>query len=95
MLASASCIVAIDHPARERPADAIAATAGEEKGVSGAEAFALLRESKHLQIIALVISFAAIGAGDHRAAAEHGGGGGEGRRRRPTRSPRSWRRSAL
>ena len=35
----------------------------EEKGVSPREAFALLIESKHFQIIALVISFAAIGAG--------------------------------
>jgi HEAT repeat protein/CRP-like cAMP-binding protein len=34
----------------------------EEKGVSAAEAFNLLRQSKHLQIIALVISFAAVGA---------------------------------
>jgi AAA family ATP:ADP antiporter len=33
-----------------------------EKGVSATEAFDLLRKSKHLQIIALVISFAAIGA---------------------------------
>ncbi|HEX6974746.1 MAG TPA: Npt1/Npt2 family nucleotide transporter [Vicinamibacterales bacterium] len=34
----------------------------EEKGVSATEAFDLLRNSKHLQIIALVISFASIGA---------------------------------
>jgi ATP:ADP antiporter, AAA family len=34
----------------------------EEKGVSLTEAFTLLRQSKHLQIIALVISFASIGA---------------------------------
>jgi AAA family ATP:ADP antiporter len=34
----------------------------EEKGVSAAEAFQLLRTSKHLQIIALVIAFASIGA---------------------------------
>jgi ATP:ADP antiporter, AAA family len=34
----------------------------EEKGVSLAEAFQLLRSSRHLQIIALVISFASIGA---------------------------------
>lgn len=33
-----------------------------EKGVSFTEAFALLRESRHLKIIALVISFAAVGA---------------------------------
>lgn len=36
--------------------------AAEEKGVSGGEAFRLIRESRHLQIIALVIGFAAIGA---------------------------------
>jgi hypothetical protein len=34
----------------------------DEKGVSATEAFDLLRKSKHLQIIALVISFAAVGA---------------------------------
>ena len=39
-----------------------AAKAGEGKGVSAGEAFRLLRESRHLQIIALVISFASIGA---------------------------------
>src|SRR3954452_2140691 len=38
------------------------ATVKNEKGVSAMEAFELLRESKHLQIIALVISFAAVGA---------------------------------
>lgn len=39
-----------------------AAKTGEEEGVSGGEAVALLRSSRHLQIIALVIAFAAIGA---------------------------------
>jgi ATP:ADP antiporter, AAA family len=34
----------------------------EEQGVGGKQAFQLLRESKHLQVIALVISFASIGA---------------------------------
>ena len=38
------------------------ATAGEEKGVGGSEALRMLRESKHLQVIALVIAFGAIGA---------------------------------
>ena len=42
--------------------DAAPAAAKEEKGVSLTEAFSLLRRSKHLQIIALVISFASIGA---------------------------------
>src|SRR3954452_20943209 len=47
---------------RERvEADPVAVVKG-EKGVSALEAFELLRESKHLQIIALVISFAAVGA---------------------------------
>ncbi len=39
-----------------------AAKTGEEEGVGGGEALALLRGSRHLQIIALVITFAAIGA---------------------------------
>lgn len=38
------------------------AGAGEESGVGGKEALRLLRESKHLQIIAMVIGFAAVGA---------------------------------
>ncbi len=38
------------------------ASAGEEKGVKSGEAFRLLRGSRHLQLIALVISFAAVGA---------------------------------
>ncbi len=36
--------------------------AGEEKGVGARRAFELLRESKHLRLIAVVISFGAIGA---------------------------------
>ena len=49
--------------ARERPQPAAGALAvKQEKGVSATEAFELLRQSKHLQIIALVISFAAVGA---------------------------------
>lgn len=35
---------------------------GEESGVKWTEAFSLLKESKHLQIIAMVIGFAAVGA---------------------------------
>lgn len=35
---------------------------GEEKGTSGSEAIALLKSSRHLQVIAMVIAFAAIGA---------------------------------
>jgi HEAT repeat protein/CRP-like cAMP-binding protein len=49
--------------AREKPAEAIDLDAArEEKGVGVGEALRLLTSSKHLQIIALVISFAAIGA---------------------------------
>jgi ATP/ADP translocase/CRP-like cAMP-binding protein len=43
-------------------APAAAKTGGKEKDVSLTEAFSLLRRSRHLQIIALVISFASIGA---------------------------------
>ena len=39
------------------------ASAADEQGVGGQEAIRLLRESPHLQVIALVIGFAAIGAG--------------------------------
>ena len=39
-----------------------AAKSGEERGVSGSEAIRLLRSSRHLQTIAMVIAFAAIGA---------------------------------
>jgi len=47
---------------RENVEGGQAAAAKDEKGVSATEAFDLLRKSKHLQIIALVISFAAVGA---------------------------------
>ena len=46
----------------ERAGASDAAKAGEEEGVGGGEAIALLRSSRHLQIIAAVIAFAAIGA---------------------------------
>ena len=49
--------------AREKPAETVGAgAAAEERGVGFGEALRLLRESKHLQVIAIVISFAAIGA---------------------------------
>ncbi len=48
---------------REAAAGRGSAAAAEEEGVSGKEAIRLLRESRHLQIIALVIAFAAVGAG--------------------------------
>jgi AAA family ATP:ADP antiporter len=48
---------------REKPADTGGDKAVEgEKGVGAGEALRLLRESKHLQVISLVIMFAAIGA---------------------------------
>jgi len=47
---------------RTKPAETVSAEAVEKKGVGAAEALRLLRGSRHLQIIALVISFAAIGA---------------------------------
>ena len=39
------------------------AASGEKTGVGGADAFRMLRESRHLQLIAVIIGFAAIGAG--------------------------------
>ena len=48
---------------REAAAGRGGAVAAEEEGVGGKEALRLLRESRHLQIIALVIAFAAVGAG--------------------------------
>ena len=48
---------------REQQAAAVAAAAGdEEKGVSLARAFSLLRGSRQIQLIAVVISFGSIGA---------------------------------
>jgi len=47
---------------REKAAGQSSAGVAEEEGVSGKEALRLLRESRHLQIIALVIAFAAVGA---------------------------------
>jgi ATP/ADP translocase/HEAT repeat protein/CRP-like cAMP-binding protein len=48
--------------AREKVEADAAAAAKDEKGLGFTEAFDLLRQSKHLQIIGLVISFASIGA---------------------------------
>ncbi|HEX2455466.1 MAG TPA: Npt1/Npt2 family nucleotide transporter [Vicinamibacterales bacterium] len=47
---------------REKLGDDVEIGPKSEKGVGAGEAFALLRQSRHLQIIALVISFAAVGA---------------------------------
>ena len=48
--------------ARARRGRSDASKTGEEQGVSGGEAIRLLRSSRHLQIIAMVIGFGAIGA---------------------------------
>ncbi len=67
--------------AREKSAGASGPATGEEKGVGWGEALKLLRESRHLQTIALVIAFAAIGAAiieqqlNLAAAAAKGSGG--------------------
>ena len=47
---------------RERPEIKGSLTGGEDEGVSGTEAITLLKNSRHLQTIALIIGFAAIGA---------------------------------
>jgi ATP:ADP antiporter, AAA family len=49
--------------AREKSADQGDGGGDDDKGMSPLEAIRLLRDSKHFQVIALVISFAAIGAG--------------------------------
>jgi ATP:ADP antiporter, AAA family len=62
MILSATLVGAIIKRERVDPGAAAAGTGKAHKGVSAIDAFELLRRSKHLQIIALVISFAAIGA---------------------------------
>lgn len=47
---------------RERPVIRGSLTGGEEEGVGAGEALRLLRNSRHLQVISLIIGFAAIGA---------------------------------
>jgi AAA family ATP:ADP antiporter len=47
---------------RERPIIKGSLTGGEDEGISSTEALRLLRDSRHLQVIALIIGFAAIGA---------------------------------
>ncbi|HEX7085036.1 MAG TPA: Npt1/Npt2 family nucleotide transporter [Vicinamibacterales bacterium] len=47
---------------RERPEIRGSLTGGEDEGVGAGEALRLLRDSRHLQIISLIIAFAAIGA---------------------------------
>ncbi len=55
-------IVVLIIRTNERAGQSDAAKTREDAGVGGGEALALLRGSRHLQIIALVITFAAIGA---------------------------------
>lgn len=60
MVGSAAAVTLVLR--RERSADISAAPIEGEKGVGAGESLRLLRRSRHLQIIALVIMFAAIGA---------------------------------
>jgi AAA family ATP:ADP antiporter len=68
LLVSASllsvCLVLVVYILRNRRDVELAGvtSTGEEAGLGGGEAFRLLRSSRHLQVIALVISFAATGA---------------------------------
>ncbi|HEX5474052.1 MAG TPA: Npt1/Npt2 family nucleotide transporter [Vicinamibacterales bacterium] len=62
MVLSALLVAAIITRERVEPGAAPAIAGKKPTAVSATEAFNLLRQSKHLQIIALVISFAAIGA---------------------------------
>lgn len=62
MLVSAGVTAWIIGRERVDASGAAAEAVGQEKGVGAGEAFRLLRESSHLKIIALVISFASVGA---------------------------------
>lgn len=60
-----SCMVVVSGVTRKAkfPGAAMGTAVRDERGVGGAQAVRLLQDSRHLQIIALVIGFAAIGAG--------------------------------
>ena len=80
LLACAGVVAAVLRRAGDLPL-AGAAGGGEQQGVGGAEAVRMLRGSRHLQLIALIIGFAAVGAGllDQQlnmAAEEAAGAGG-------------------
>jgi AAA family ATP:ADP antiporter len=81
MVLCALLVILIIKRERVDPGGVAATASKREKGVSATEAFDLLRRSKHLQIIALVISFAAVGAAiieqqlNMAAAAAKGAGG--------------------
>jgi AAA family ATP:ADP antiporter len=56
------CIALVITVLRRQTLSADLASAGEERGVGGGEALRLLRESRHLQVIALVIGLATLAA---------------------------------
>jgi AAA family ATP:ADP antiporter len=58
----ALCLAIVSSITRRQPLPDDSAAFEAEKGVGGGEAIRLLRQSRHLQVIALVIGFAAIGA---------------------------------
>jgi CRP-like cAMP-binding protein/HEAT repeat protein len=61
----AACAAVVITIVRHTKAEDMTAleTAGEEKGVASGEAFSMLRRSRHLQIISLIIALTSIGAG--------------------------------
>jgi len=61
-LLGVAAVLVLSIEARSPVQLASIAKAGEEKGVGGAEALRMLKESRHLQVISLVIAFGAIGA---------------------------------
>ncbi len=56
----ALCIVLVSAILRRQSVSADLAAAVDERGVGGSEALSLLRESRHLQLIALIIGFGAL-----------------------------------
>ena len=61
-LAIAACAGIVAAIVRRQPGLGASGAGGEETGVGGAEAIRLLAQSRHLQLISVVIGFAAIGA---------------------------------
>ncbi len=62
LAACAGVVTAVMRRARSLSLAGVAES-GEKTGVRGSSAFRMLRESRHLQLIALIIGFAAVGAG--------------------------------
>jgi len=56
------CLLLVVAIVRREASDGASTVGAEEEGVSGGEAIRMLRDSKHLQIIAIVIACAAMGA---------------------------------